>query len=378
MFFRVVTARYKEKEYRYLKLVENRRTVDGVKQRVVAALGRVEHLTAEEIDCLVDQLENIIFLPPSSAVPLQQLPASARRSWQLLGFLALQQAVRYGYGFYAGNMASRYWGWLVEEQRKELLTGLPVLYDCRYWVEGRWPLPESLLFPGSSWIHEAEVWLVVERLLPRLAHEAQERGISGERELYLAVSLSSSHGPVILRAGLVSEINHLLSIRPAKFILAGWEEELLAYMRGNVPQNKNYGGGVYKEESRTAQLGQEEKQHLSGQANLPVHNSIPAGEGNTATSLRVLRNKWLELAEAAVGLTLRGVPLVVSWWALAYTDYLVAEIDALLRYYRLRPRQHHQQPGVENELYARVERLEEELRRLRLLLFKHDGSEKDE
>ena len=59
MFFRKITSRSNGKEYTYLKLIENFREGDKVKQRVVAKLGSLENLTPEKVQGLISGLSRI-------------------------------------------------------------------------------------------------------------------------------------------------------------------------------------------------------------------------------------------------------------------------------------------------------------------------------
>lgn len=59
MFFRKITSRSNGKEYTYLKLIENYREGDKVKQRVVANLGSLENLTPEKVQGLISGLSRI-------------------------------------------------------------------------------------------------------------------------------------------------------------------------------------------------------------------------------------------------------------------------------------------------------------------------------
>ncbi|MGB9802496.1 IS1634 family transposase, partial [Desulfofundulus sp.] len=59
MFFRKVTSRSGGKEYTYLKLIENYREGNKVKQRVIANLGNLENLTPEKVENLIDGLARI-------------------------------------------------------------------------------------------------------------------------------------------------------------------------------------------------------------------------------------------------------------------------------------------------------------------------------
>lgn len=63
MFFRKITSRGKDKEYTYLKLIENYREGDKVKQRVIANLGNLESLTPEKVETLISGLSRICGLP---------------------------------------------------------------------------------------------------------------------------------------------------------------------------------------------------------------------------------------------------------------------------------------------------------------------------
>ncbi len=59
MFFRKITSRSNGKEYTYLKLIENYREGDKVKQRVVANLGSMDKLTPEKVNGLIAGLSKI-------------------------------------------------------------------------------------------------------------------------------------------------------------------------------------------------------------------------------------------------------------------------------------------------------------------------------
>ncbi|SHF07116.1 hypothetical protein SAMN02745218_01388 [Desulfofundulus australicus DSM 11792] len=59
MFFRKVTSRSGGKEYTYLKLIENYREGNKVKQRVIANLGNLENLTPEKVEGLINGLARI-------------------------------------------------------------------------------------------------------------------------------------------------------------------------------------------------------------------------------------------------------------------------------------------------------------------------------
>lgn len=59
MFFRKITSRTKGKEYNYLKLIENYREGNKVKQRVIANLGNLEDLTPEKVQVLISGLSRI-------------------------------------------------------------------------------------------------------------------------------------------------------------------------------------------------------------------------------------------------------------------------------------------------------------------------------
>lgn len=59
MFFRKVTSKSNGKEYTYVKLIENYREGNKVKQRVVANLGNIEDLTPEKVQGLISGLTRI-------------------------------------------------------------------------------------------------------------------------------------------------------------------------------------------------------------------------------------------------------------------------------------------------------------------------------
>ncbi|MCL6638333.1 MAG: hypothetical protein K6T80_01455 [Firmicutes bacterium] len=63
MFFRKITSKSNGKEYTYLKLIENYREGDKVKQRVVANLGSLENLTPEKVENLISGLSRICGVP---------------------------------------------------------------------------------------------------------------------------------------------------------------------------------------------------------------------------------------------------------------------------------------------------------------------------
>lgn len=67
MFFRKITSRSNGKEYTYLKLIENYREGDKVKQRVVANLGSLENLTPEKVHGLIAGLSRICGVSRQSA-----------------------------------------------------------------------------------------------------------------------------------------------------------------------------------------------------------------------------------------------------------------------------------------------------------------------
>ncbi|MGQ9558786.1 MAG: hypothetical protein ACUVTU_12665 [Desulfurispora sp.] len=62
MFFRVVRTTYKDKQYKYLKLLESVRRGRQVRQRQVYNLGNVSHLTDEQLADLVCRLEKVMSL----------------------------------------------------------------------------------------------------------------------------------------------------------------------------------------------------------------------------------------------------------------------------------------------------------------------------
>ncbi|AGL03015.1 IS1634 family transposase [Desulfoscipio gibsoniae] len=59
MFFRKITSRSNGKEYTYLKLIENYREGDKVKQRVIANLGSMDKLTPDKVNGLIAGLSKI-------------------------------------------------------------------------------------------------------------------------------------------------------------------------------------------------------------------------------------------------------------------------------------------------------------------------------
>jgi len=63
MFFRKVTSKSNGKEYTYLKLIENYREGNKVKQRVIANLGSLDKLTPDKVNGLITGLSKICGLP---------------------------------------------------------------------------------------------------------------------------------------------------------------------------------------------------------------------------------------------------------------------------------------------------------------------------
>ena len=62
MFFRIVTARYKDKEYHYLKLLESYRYGDTIKQRVLMNISTLNHINRDQADGLTRELQQILAL----------------------------------------------------------------------------------------------------------------------------------------------------------------------------------------------------------------------------------------------------------------------------------------------------------------------------
>jgi len=66
MFFRKVVSKSNGKEYTYVKLIENYREGNKVKQRVIANLGNIEDLTPEKVQALISGLARICGLEAES------------------------------------------------------------------------------------------------------------------------------------------------------------------------------------------------------------------------------------------------------------------------------------------------------------------------
>ncbi|SFG26944.1 Transposase [Desulfotomaculum arcticum] len=66
MFFRKITSKSNGKEYTYLKLIENYREGDKVKQRVIANLGSLDKLTPDKVNGLITGLSKICGLSQKS------------------------------------------------------------------------------------------------------------------------------------------------------------------------------------------------------------------------------------------------------------------------------------------------------------------------
>jgi len=90
MFFRKITSRSNGKEYTYLKLIENYREGEKVKQRVVANLGSLENLTPDKVQGLIAGLSRIcgVSNKPSSLEAKKVLRygevLAVHRVWEML------------------------------------------------------------------------------------------------------------------------------------------------------------------------------------------------------------------------------------------------------------------------------------------------------
>ncbi|HBX24086.1 MAG TPA: hypothetical protein DEF34_10725 [Desulfotomaculum sp.] len=91
MFFRKVTSKSNGKEYTYLKLIENYREGNKVKQRVIANLGSLEKLTPDKVNGLITGLSKICGLPnhPNKFEAQKTLRygevLAIHKVWELLG-----------------------------------------------------------------------------------------------------------------------------------------------------------------------------------------------------------------------------------------------------------------------------------------------------
>lgn len=92
MFFRRVVTRSGDKEYVYLKLIENYREGAKVKQRVIANFGNIEHLTPEKVHAIISGRSEVgeagALLDGFLARDEQDLDlslAALRRAWNRLG-----------------------------------------------------------------------------------------------------------------------------------------------------------------------------------------------------------------------------------------------------------------------------------------------------
>ncbi len=91
MFFRKITSRSNGKEYTYLKLIENYREGDKVKQRVIANLGSMDKLTPEKVNGLIAGLSKICGTACRSAhMETKQIMRygevlAIHKIWELLG-----------------------------------------------------------------------------------------------------------------------------------------------------------------------------------------------------------------------------------------------------------------------------------------------------
>jgi len=89
MFFRKVVTRRQGREYAYLKLIENYREGGKIKQRVIANLGNIDHLSPEKIQALIAGLSKICETAATTEggprrARVQEAVEPARRAWQHL------------------------------------------------------------------------------------------------------------------------------------------------------------------------------------------------------------------------------------------------------------------------------------------------------
>ncbi|MCL6638631.1 MAG: hypothetical protein K6T80_02985 [Firmicutes bacterium] len=95
MFFRKITSRKKGKEYNYLKLIENYRDGNKIKQRVVANLGSLDDLTPEKVQGLISGLARICGIPGTGNLKAQKVLShgevlAIHKIWEILN---LEEAV---------------------------------------------------------------------------------------------------------------------------------------------------------------------------------------------------------------------------------------------------------------------------------------------
>lgn len=104
MFFRKITSRSNGKEYTYLKLIENYREGDKVKQRVIANLGSLEKLTPDKVNGLITGLSKICGVAsPSTKLETKKVlrygeVLAIHKVWELLGLDAVIETVAAGRG----------------------------------------------------------------------------------------------------------------------------------------------------------------------------------------------------------------------------------------------------------------------------------------
>ncbi|MEW6275543.1 MAG: hypothetical protein AB1556_10605 [Bacillota bacterium] len=71
MFFRKITTRSNGKEYTYVKLIENYRKGNKIKQRVIANLGNIEELDPDRVRALMTSLAKVCGVEPSGKPKLK-------------------------------------------------------------------------------------------------------------------------------------------------------------------------------------------------------------------------------------------------------------------------------------------------------------------
>lgn len=92
MFFRKVTSKSNGKEYTYVKLIENYREGNKIKQRVLANLGNIEDLTPEKVQNLITGLNRICGITQNSPQEIESKKVlqfgeviAISKVWEFLG-----------------------------------------------------------------------------------------------------------------------------------------------------------------------------------------------------------------------------------------------------------------------------------------------------
>lgn len=108
LFFRVVNARYKDREYTYLKLLESHRQGDKIKHKQLVNLSGINQLPAARIKLLFDDLSKSLALYKE----ISELPPASCRHLKASYLLALENAFKV-----SGNIQDQYFSEVLKDRK---------------------------------------------------------------------------------------------------------------------------------------------------------------------------------------------------------------------------------------------------------------------